>query len=39
MNIDPSGCAGKIIDIHGAQGVAWLDRLPSIIAAPRGVGH
>jgi len=32
MNIDPSGCADKIIDIHGSQGVAWLDRLPSIIA-------
>jgi len=32
MHIDPSGCAGKIVDIHGAVGVAWLERLPSIIA-------
>jgi streptomycin 6-kinase len=32
MNVDPSGCASKIVDIHGAAGVAWLDRLPSIIA-------
>jgi streptomycin 6-kinase len=33
VNVDPSGCASKIIDIHGAAGVAWLDRLPSIIAS------
>ncbi|MBN1954466.1 MAG: phosphotransferase [Anaerolineae bacterium] len=32
MSIDPGGCAQKIADIHGAAGVAWLDRLPSIIA-------
>jgi len=32
MKIDPSGCAGNVIDIHGAKGVAWLERLPSIIA-------
>jgi len=32
MNIDPSGCAGKIVDIHGAQGVEGLARLPSILA-------
>jgi streptomycin 6-kinase len=32
LNVDPKGCASKIIDIHGAAGVAWLDRLPAIIA-------
>jgi len=32
MSIDPSGCAGKIVDIHGAQGVEWLACLPAIIA-------
>jgi len=32
VTIDPSGCASKIIDIHGAAGVVWLDRLPSTIA-------
>jgi len=32
MNVDPSGCARKVVDVHGAIGVAWLNRLPSIIA-------
>lgn len=29
--MDPTGCAGKIVDIHGAAGVAWLERLPFIV--------
>jgi len=32
MNVDPGGCARKVVDVHGAAGVAWLERLPSIIA-------
>jgi streptomycin 6-kinase len=32
MIIDPAGCAGYIVDIHGAAGVEWLERLPAIIA-------
>ena len=32
MNVDASGCARKVIDVHGAAGVEWLDRLPAIIA-------
>ena len=30
--VDPSGCAHKIIDIHGDVGVAWLARLPALVA-------
>ena len=30
--VDPSGCAGKITDIHGAAGVAWLAALPALMA-------
>ena len=30
--VDPSGCAGKIIDVHGPTGVAWLARLPALLA-------
>jgi len=30
--MDPAGCASKTVDIHGAKGLAWLERLPSIIA-------
>jgi len=32
VKVDPSGCASKVVDIHGAAGAAWLDRLPSIVA-------
>jgi streptomycin 6-kinase len=32
MNIDPSRCASKILDIHGAAGAAWLERLPGLVA-------
>ncbi len=30
--VDPRGCAGKIIDIHGQKGVAWLAALPALVA-------
>ena len=30
--VDPSGCARKIIDVHGQTGVAWLARLPALVA-------
>ena len=30
--VDPSGCAQKIIDVHGQTGVAWLARLPMLLA-------
>ena len=30
--VDPRGCAGKIIDIHGQKGVAWLAALPALLA-------
>jgi len=26
VKIDPGDCARKVIDIHGANGVAWLDQ-------------
>jgi streptomycin 6-kinase len=32
MVVDVSGCAAKIIDIHGTTGVAWLERLPDTLA-------
>ena len=32
MHVDPGGCAGNVVDIHGAAGAVWLERLPSIIA-------
>lgn len=32
MPIDPSGCAQKIVDVHGDVGVAWLARLPALLA-------
>ena len=30
--VDPSGCAPKIIDVHGQAGVEWLARLPALLA-------
>lgn len=30
--VDPSGCAQKIVDVHGDVGVAWLARLPALLA-------
>ena len=33
MIVDPSRCAKKILDIHGATGAAWLERLPELVAA------
>ena len=30
--VDPSGCALKIIDVHGPAGVAWLAQLPALLA-------
>jgi len=30
--IDSSGCAQKIVDVHGDVGVAWLARLPALLA-------
>ncbi len=30
--VDPRGCAGKIVDIHGEKGVAWLAALPALVA-------
>lgn len=30
--VDPRGCAGKIIDVHGQKGVAWLAALPTLVA-------
>ncbi len=30
--VDPSGCARYITDVHGAAGVAWLARLPAVLA-------
>ena len=30
--IDSSGCAQKIVDVHGDVGVAWLARLPTLLA-------
>jgi streptomycin 6-kinase len=30
--VDPSGCAQKIIDVHGQAGVEWLARLPELVA-------
>ena len=32
MSVDPAGCAGRIVDIHGAAGVEWLERLPALVA-------
>lgn len=32
MLIDPSHCAKKILDIHGAAGAAWLEDLPRLVA-------
>jgi len=31
MDVDPRGCAQKIIDIHGQAGVEWLNRLPALV--------
>jgi streptomycin 6-kinase len=33
MIVDPSECAGYIVDIHGERGRAWLRGLPGLIAA------
>ena len=30
--VDPSGCARKIIDVHGPAGVVWLANLPALVA-------
>lgn len=30
--VDPSGCAPKIIDVHGQAGVEWLAQLPALLA-------
>ena len=30
--IDSSGCAQKIVDVHGDVGIAWLARLPALLA-------
>lgn len=32
MIIDTSHCASKITDVHGQTGLAWLDRLPALLA-------
>ncbi len=32
MTIDPSGCAQKIVDIHGVNGRRWLEELPETMA-------
>lgn len=32
VHVDPRGCTSHILDIHGATGAAWLDRLPRTIA-------
>ena len=32
MIVDPKDCAPYIIDCHGAEGRAWLERLPSLVA-------
>ena len=32
IHIDSSGCAQKIVDVHGDVGVAWLARLPTLLA-------
>jgi streptomycin 6-kinase len=31
--VDPAGCAGYIVDVHGRAGVEWLARLPALIEA------
>ena len=30
--VDPSGCAQKIVNVHGQTGVEWLARLPELVA-------
>lgn len=30
--VDPAGCAAKISDVHGPTGIAWLERLPALVA-------
>ena len=32
LSVDPSGCARKILDVHGQAGAAWLERLPALLA-------
>jgi len=36
ISVDSSGCAGKIVDVHGDLGVAWLARLPALVAEVAG---
>lgn len=30
--VDPSGCARKVLDVHGPAGAAWLEQLPALLA-------